>query len=463
MTASSSRAGRTGVLVLAAGKGTRMHSDKPKVLQTMLEEPMLHYVLDATADLAGKDATWTVIGHGADMVRSAVGDERTQFIEQKEQLGTGHALATAWPELKAAGVSHVLVVNGDTPRVSGSVLQGFVEKSMTFGADLAFITLTPPDAGAFGRVVRKNGRVTAIIEAKDYDESRFGPCPREINAGIYCIRAAVLDSLLPRLGNANKSGEFYITDLVEFAVADGLVVLGAEAGDDMNLLGVNTPGELVAAEEAERARIVAGWLAAGVLIHNADQVRISPRAVLEPGAELTGPLEIYGKSVLRAGSRVDSHSRMTDSSVDSGAVVRSFCHLEGATIGPDCVVGPFSRMRPGAVLEEGAHVGSFVEMKKSRLRKGAKANHLAYIGDADVGERVNIGAGVITCNYDGKNKHATVIGDDAFIGSNASLVAPVTVGAGALVGAGSVITKNVAEKTLALGRARQTELPLRKK
>ena len=454
---------RPGVLVLAAGKGTRMHSEKPKVLQRMLEEPMLHFVLEALAPLAAPERTWTVIGHGADMVRAAVGEGRTRFIEQREQLGTGHALATAWEELRAENLSHLLVINGDTPLIATETLRRFMDESVSSNSDIAFITLTPGDPAAFGRVLRTGGTIAAIVEAKDYDESLHGLCSGEINAGLYCIRTAVLDSLLPRLGNANKSGEFYITDLVEFAVADKLSVLGFEAGDDLNLLGVNTPAELLAAEEGARRRIVRRWLDAGVLIHAPDLARIGPRVILEPGAELTAPIELYGATRIHAGARLDSHSRLTDSTAMPGALIRSFCHIEEAVIGPDSIVGPFSRLRPGAVLDEGAHLGSFVEMKKSRLRKGAKANHLSYIGDTDVGERVNIGAGVITCNYDGVNKHQTTIGDDAFIGSNVALVAPVTVGAGSLVGAGSVITKNVEPNTLAIGRARQTGLPFRKK
>ena len=453
---------RLGTVVLAAGKGTRMHSDDPKVLRRMLGEPMLRYVLDALAPMSFP-LLWTVVGHKADAVRALFSAEETRFVEQKELLGTGHALQTAWPDLTAENLTHVLVVNGDTPLISLPAMRAFVQATLEGDADLAFMTLTPPDAAAFGRVQRVNGKVAAIIEAKDYDEALHGPCPREINAGIYCLRVSAVGPLLPRLGNANKSGEFYITDLVELAVAQGLNVLGIEAGDDMNLLGVNTPAELVAAEELLRDRIVRAALAFGVLVHAPDSVRVGPRAIVEPGAELTGPCELYGTSAVRRGAVVASHCYLQDTEVRPGAVVHSFCHLVGATIGENCITGPFSRMRPGTVMEEGAHVGSFVEVKKSRLGKGAKANHLSYIGDADIGAGSNIGAGVITCNYDGVNKHKTVIGQGAFIGSNVSLVAPVTVGEGAIVGAGSVITKEVPEGLLGIGRSRQVNLPHRKK
>ncbi len=453
---------RLGTVVLAAGKGTRMHSDDPKVLRRMLGEPMLRYVLDALSSIS-PSLLWTVIGHKADAVRALFGADETRFVEQKQQLGTGHALQTVWPELAAAAVTHVLVVNGDTPLITTEAMRAFVDAALREGADLAFMTLIPPDVGAFGRVVRENGKVAAIVEARDYDEGRHGPCPREINAGIYCLRVAAADALLPRLGCANKSGEFYITDLVELAVAEGLAVSGIEGGNDMNLLGVNTPAELVAAEEMLRGRIVRQALAAGVLVRAPESVRVGPRVTLEPGAELTGPCELYGASAVRRGAVVASHCYLEDTEVKTGAVVHSFCHMVGARIGGHCVAGPFSRMRPGAVLEEGAHVGSFVEIKKSRLGKGAKANHLAYIGDADIGAGSNIGAGVITCNYDGVRKHRTTVGEGAFVGSNVSLVAPVTVGKGSFVGAGSVITRDVPDGFLGIGRARQKSLARRKK
>lgn len=452
---------KLGTVILAAGKGTRMLSDNPKVMQPMLGEPMLRYVLDALSPLAAGNL-WTVIGHGAEMVTAFFGTEKTGFVVQEQQLGTGHALQTAWAEVKKSGVSHILVVNGDTPLISTDAMRAFAEKSLADKADLAFITLTLEDAGAFGRVLRKNGAVSAIIEAKDYDEAVYGPCPNEINSGIYFLRVDALEPLLPKLKNANKSGEFYITDLIEFAVAENLTVSGIEMGSDMNLLGVNTPAELVAAEELLRERLVKKALDAGALIHAPALVRIGPDAVIEGGSSVTGPCEFYKKSRVAKGACVFSHCYLENTEILSGAVVHSFCHLVGAVVGESCVAGPFSRMRPGTVLEEGAHVGSFVEVKKSRIGKGAKANHLSYIGDATIGAGTNIGAGVITCNYDGKNKHATVIGESAFVGSNVSLVAPVVVEDNAVVGAGSVITKTVPEGHLGISRARQTNLPWKK-
>lgn len=446
-----------GILVLAAGKGTRMHSDDPKVLLPMLDEPMLRYVLDALSPIAGENL-WTVIGHGAEAVRAKFPGDRTRFILQEQQLGTGHALQMAWSAVMESGISHLLVVNGDTPLISEAAMRHFAETALAEDADLAFLTLTPDDAAAFGRVVRENGAVRAIIEAKDFSEKEHGPCPKEINSGIYCLRCAAVASLLPELRNNNMSGEYYITDLVALAVARNLRVSGVCAGNDPHLLGVNTPAELVAAEELLRARLVKKALDAGAHIITPSLVRLGPDAVIEPGAGLAGPCEVYKKSRVARGARVSSHCYLEDTEILSGTVVHSFCHFVGARVGENCIVGPFARLRPGAVMEEGAHLGSYVEVKQSRLGKGAKANHLAYIGDADVGDGANIGAGVITCNYDGRNKHATLIGEGAFVGSNASLVAPVKIGDRAFVGAGSVITKDVPEENLGVSRARQNNL-----
>lgn len=448
MTASS----RVCVLVLAAGKGTRMHSDLPKVLQPLLEEPMLRYVYDALPE--GMDA-FTVIGHGAGHVRAAF-PERA-FILQAEQRGTGHALQTAMPDL--AAYTHALVVNGDTPLMPKALLEGFTSEALASGADLALVTLTPPDTASFGLVLRLQGAITAIVEAKDFDPAAHGPKPGEINAGIYCLRLEAVRDLLPRLSNANKSGEYYITDLVALAREKGLRLLGLECGDAPELLGVNSPSELVRAEELLRESIIARHLAAGALIRAAAGVRIGPDARLAPGADVTGPCEIYGKSEIGAGARVCSHCRLEDAHLAPGATLRSFSHVEGARLATGAVAGPYARLRPGTVLEEDARVGNFVEVKKARLRRGAKASHLTYIGDADVGEEANIGAGTITCNYDGKNKHQTRIGSKAFIGSNTALVAPVSIGDEALIGAGSVITKDVEAGRLALTRAPQRDLP----
>ena len=446
-------------LILAAGKGTRMHSPRPKVLQELLGEPMLAYVLGALRPLfgeaGGREVVWAVVGHGADMVAAAFPELAT--IKQEQQLGTGHALAAALPTLREQGATHVLVVNGDVPLITTDTVRRFVAEAE--GAAIAFASLSLEDAGAYGRVLRKGGDVAAIVEAKDFDSALHGPDTGEVNAGLYYLDVEAAARLLPRIGNSNKSGEYYITDLIALGLSDGLVVRGVNCGADESLLGVNSPAELARMEELLRGRIVSHLLASGVTLHTPELVRVGPFAEVAPGAEITGPCEIYGRSRVEAGARIESHCVLLDSVVRAGARIRSFSHLERAEAGESTVVGPFARLRPGALLEPDSHVGNFVELKNARLRRGAKANHLSYLGDAEIGAAANIGAGTITCNYDGKRKHRTTIGNQAFIGSNTALVAPVEVGDGALVGAGSVITKDVPAGELAVARGRQKNLP----
>lgn len=446
-------------LILAAGKGTRMHSARPKVLQELLGEPMLAYVLAALRPLYtqadGREAVWAVLGHGAEQVEAAF--PNLAAIRQEQQLGTGHALATALPTLREQGVARVLVVNGDVPLLTTDIVRRFLAEAGD--AAIAFASLSLEDAGAYGRVVRKGGDVAAIVEAKDFNPALHGPDTGEVNAGLYLLDVEAVARLLPRIGNNNKSGEYYITDLVALGLADGLCVRGVNCGADESLLGVNSPAELARMEELLRGRIVRRLLASGVTLHAPELVRVGPFAEVAPGAEITGPCEIYGRSQVETGARIESHCVLMHGVVRSGARIRSFSHLERAEAGENTVVGPFARLRPGALLEPESHVGNFVELKNARLGAGAKANHLSYLGDAEIGAGANIGAGTITCNYDGKHKHRTTIGAHAFIGSNTALVAPVEVGDGALVGAGSVITKDVPAGELAVARGRQKNLP----
>lgn len=446
-------------LILAAGKGTRMHTRKPKVLHTILGEPLLGHVVGTLRTLFD-DAIWTVIGHEAEMIRTAFAKQPMRFIEQTEQRGTGHALMVALPVLRAAGMKRVLVVNGDTPLITRATLERFVNE--TNGADVAVATLTLPSPEAYGRIVRRNGDLAAIVEAKDFDSAVHGPEPREINAGIYMLDTEVAHRLLPRLQPSAVSGEIYITDLISFAVQDKLTVRGIDCGDDPTLLGINNPAELARSEELLRTAIVQKHLDACVVLHTPQSLHIGPFVRIEPGAELFGPCEVYGHTVITADAVIESHCRITDATIAAGAHIRSFSHIEDARVGSGCLVGPYARLRPGAVMEPTSHVGNFVEMKNAHLGVGAKANHLTYLGDADIGAHSNVGAGTITCNYDGVHKHKTIIGEHAFIGSNTSLVAPVTVGAESVIGAGSVITKTVPDNTLAVARGRQTNLARRK-
>ncbi|CCO23346.1 bifunctional UDP-N-acetylglucosamine diphosphorylase/glucosamine-1-phosphate N-acetyltransferase GlmU [Maridesulfovibrio hydrothermalis] len=445
-------------LVLAGGKGTRMHSDRPKVLKNLLGESMLYYVYSALRPSLG-EAIFTIVGFGAQYVEDAFPAMKDKFVLQKEQLGTGHALQQGWDRIKSSGMEYCLVINGDTPLISEKAVSDFLEAVKEDGADLSFVTITPDDPCQFGRVLRnKAGQVTAVVEAKDYDTSLHGPVSGEVNAGIYCLKISAVDGLIDKLTNENKSGEYYITDLVDLAVDCGMNVTAVNCGNSSDLMGINNPYELAQAESALRIRIAEKLLRSGVTLHNWESVAVGPAVEIEPGAEITGPCEIYGKSRISRGAIVQSHVRILNSNVSENAEIKAYSHLEDAEVGPDCSVGPYGRLRPGAVLMEGAKVGNFVEIKKAVLGKGAKASHLTYLGDSEIGPGVNIGAGTITCNYDGKNKFKTVIGEGAFIGSNTALVAPVTVGKGALVAAGSTITKDVKDGDLAVARSRQVNI-----
>jgi bifunctional UDP-N-acetylglucosamine pyrophosphorylase/glucosamine-1-phosphate N-acetyltransferase len=394
------------------------------------------------------------------MVRDAFAGEALRFVEQTEQLGTGHALVTALPALSEAGCGRVLAINGDMPLISGELAADFLRRAE--GADMAFATLRLADPSDYGRVVRRNGRVAAIVEAKEYDPSVHGPASGEVNAGLYLFRTDLARELAPGLSRSEKSGEYYITDFVEAALRAGYETLGLECGDAPELMGVNTAEELARSEECLRGRIVRGLLRSGVVIHAPESVRVGLRARVAPGAELEGPCGIYGASRVERGASVESHCILRDAVLEAGARLRAFSHVEGARLEAGSSAGPFARLRPGAVLEENARAGNFVEMKQARLCRGAKANHLSYLGDAEVGENANVGAGTITCNYDGERKHRTVIGARAFIGSNAALVAPVRVGGDSLVGAGSVITRDVPDGDMAVARGRQRNMPRRK-
>ena len=446
-----------GALLLAGGKGTRLHSSRPKVLQTILETPLLQYVYDCF-DALSVDKIWTVVGFGHEAVREAFPDRLDGFVFQKPQLGTGHALQVAWPAIKESGLAYVLVTNGDTPFVPEEALLDLVGHALAQHADVAFLSLVLDDPGSYGRVVRKtDGSVRSIVEAKDFLCMDPGSEIHEVNSGIYLFKVETVEQLLPFLTDDNAQQEFYITQLVDLACSRGMRVVAVEEGDATALLGINTPQELVEAEDRLRPQIVDRWIENGVIIRNRDQVRIGPKVTIAPGVDITGPAEIYGLSHLGVHTRVASHCRIEDSELN-GCQVHSFSHIQGAVIEEECSVGPFARLRPQTHLESRAKVGNFVEIKKSTLGQRSKASHLTYLGDCVIGKDVNIGAGTITCNYDGKNKHQTYIEDNVFIGSNTAMVAPVTIGRASLVGAGSVVTKDVPEETLCIARAKQKNL-----
>lgn len=446
------------VLILAAGKGTRMHSCKPKVLHSLLGEPLLAYVIKA-AEPFFADSTWVVVDYKDSIVHRFCCSLPVHCIFQEQPLGTGHAVLTALPILQKAGFKRVLVINGDMPLITSHILQYIMD--MGTETDIAFATLTVTSPEAYGRVIRKGGEVSAIIEAKDFDIERYGEV-KEINTGSYYFSLASALELLPMITSKNNSQEYYLTDMIGLAVTSGYRVKGIDCGDDWHLLGVNTPLELVQAESIQHKAIIEQLLQSGVILHSPENIRVSPFSFIELGVELYGPCEIYGQSYIASGSVVHSHCYIKDSTISHDVSVHSFCHLDTATVGKGCVVGPYARLRPGAIMDEDACIGNFVEMKKARLGKGAKANHLSYLGDADIGSESNIGAGTITCNYDGIHKHETIIGKKAFIGSNTALVAPVTIGDNTLIGAGSVITKDIPNNKLSIARGIQKILPKRK-
>jgi bifunctional UDP-N-acetylglucosamine pyrophosphorylase / glucosamine-1-phosphate N-acetyltransferase len=441
-------------IILAAGKGTRMHSLRPKVMQELLGVPMIWYVHNAVSKVVGE--TLVVTGYGAQEVEGVVFEDTPLYVRQTAQLGTGHALQSVWPHLGSA--QWCLVVNGDTPMITADDLNRLIVLAQD--ADLAFLTMELDNPSGYGRVVRnRDGSVERIVEDKDFDPQTHGSPTGEVNAGHYLLNVDRVGPLLCRLDNRNRQKEYYITQLIDLAIGHGLRVEGIKGDGSTHLLGVNNPRELIHTEEMLRQQIVSSWIEKGALIRNPGAVRIGPHVILEPGAEVTGPCEIYGMSRILSGAKIDSHCWIMATILHRGAHIRSFSHLEKAEVGTGCIVGPFARLRPGAILKDDSRVGNFVEVKSSILGKGSKAGHLTYLGDSEIGEGVNIGAGTITCNYDGARKHKTVIGDDSFIGSNTALVAPVSIGKRSVVGAGSTITNDVGEDILVVARSKQKQYP----
>ncbi|MFP4213417.1 MAG: bifunctional UDP-N-acetylglucosamine diphosphorylase/glucosamine-1-phosphate N-acetyltransferase GlmU [Desulfohalobiaceae bacterium] len=451
------------VLILAAGKGTRMGSARPKVLQELLGEPMLWYVWRSVAELISQERIFVLSGYRSAEVQSIFKPGQARHVVQDEQLGTGHALLCALPQLLQTGARHCLVLNGDAPLLSSHSLSQFLDQVLEQTPDLAFMSIELQDPQGYGRVQRDDSaQVLGIVEDRDITDRRQ-ELIQEVNAGVYLLNLQSMQECLYALDNSNQQGEYYITQLVDLGLQMGKRVAAVNAGANPEFLGVNNPAELVQCEEMLRKQVVHNLLSAGAIIRNPEQVRISPKSQVEPGSEITGPAEIYGSSYLAAQSCLESHIWIKDSQIGERARIRSFSHLEQAQVGQECHVGPYARLRPGAVLRSRAKAGNYVEIKKSELAEDCKVNHLAYIGDACVGAGSNIGAGTIICNYDGKHKHQTVIGENVFVGSNSSLVAPLQIGNNALIGAGSTITRDVPQGSLSVARGKQKNLRRRTK
>lgn len=437
------------VVVLAAGKGTRMRSGLPKVLQPLAGRPLLAHVLDTVHALQAQTAV-VVAGFGADAVRAEFGDRAgLRFVLQEPQLGTGHAVQQAVPALPADGVC--LVLYGDVPLVPAGSLLALVAQARA-GA-LALLTVELADPAGYGRVLRDAaGAVRAIVEHKDATPAQRAV--RECNTGILCAPVALLRGWLGRLRSDNAQNEYYLTDVVAHAVADGVAVHATGVDDADDVLGVNDRRQLAHLERVLQRRAADRLLDQGVTL--ADPTRLEVRGALHCGRDVFIDVGCVfeGEVHLGDGVRVGPYAVLRDVRVGAGTVVHPFCHLDGASIGAGALIGPFARLRPTTALADGVHIGNFVEVKNATLGTASKANHLSYVGDAAVGARVNIGAGTIVANYDGANKHRTVIEDDAHTGSNSVLVAPITVGAGATVGAGSTVSRDVPPGKLTVARAR---------
>ncbi|MCH9694560.1 MAG: bifunctional UDP-N-acetylglucosamine diphosphorylase/glucosamine-1-phosphate N-acetyltransferase GlmU [Gammaproteobacteria bacterium] len=436
------------IIILAAGQGTRMRSNLPKVLQPLAGKPLLAHVLACAEELAADDVC-VVYGHGGEAVKAAFSGSDVRWALQAEQLGTGHAVQQAAPETPDANMA--LILAGDVPLLTSSTIQKLL--GATPPGDMAVLTVDMDNPGGYGRIIRDGGNVASIVEQKDASEEQ--KAIREINTGVILCPAAKLKGWLDALRNDNSQGEYYLTDVIAMAVADKVTVHGIKANSAEEVMGINDKKQLAEAERALQARLVDDLMAEGVGF--ADPARVDIRGKLSCGKDVFIDVNAVfeGDVILGDNVKVESNNLIRNSQLGAGTVVHSNSHIEGATTGNNCEIGPFARLRPGAELANSVKVGNFVEIKKSTVADGSKVNHLTYIGDAEIGRNVNVGAGTITCNYDGANKHKTTIGDGAFIGSGVELVAPVEVGPGATIGAGATITKPAPDNALTIERAKQ--------
>jgi bifunctional UDP-N-acetylglucosamine pyrophosphorylase / glucosamine-1-phosphate N-acetyltransferase len=447
------------IAIMAAGKGTRLKSKRPKVLHEIGGQALLLHVIAAAKTVVPAEQIYCIVGHEADRVRAAVGPTGVKFVMQEEPRGTGHALQMVKAYFALTGGTvpkHLLVLSGDVPLIRPETLVAIRELHLAEKAAMTILTAVPQDPTGYGRVLRVNKgapEVIAIVEQKSLKPEQLGA--PEINSGIYCFETQELFSKIDLLSTDNAHAEYYLTDVAAMLVADGRRVVAVKAESADEVLGANTIAEMMHLDAAIRLATAKRLMAQGVTIFRPDtcvidaQVSVGADTVIEPYVQLLGATKIGVES------RVRSYSVVQNSILGDGVMVRNGCVLDGAQVSDGAVLGPYAHLRPESRIGEGAHVGNFVETKKVTMGKGSKANHLNYLGDAVIGAGVNIGAGAITCNYDGVNKHLTTIGDGVFVGSDSTLVAPVTLEAGAYVAAGSCITEDVPAGALALGRSRQ--------
>lgn len=425
-----------------------MHSPLPKVLQPLAGKPLLQHVVDTSVQTGAEDIC-VVYGHGGDVVPAAFEGQNLRWALQAEQLGTGHAVQQAMPDTPEENLA--LILYGDVPLLRAETLTRMLDACGD--NDAAVLTVDMDDPFGYGRIIRDGGRVVRSVEEKDASEAEREIT--EINSGVIVCPAGRLNEWLGQLNDDNSQAEYYLTDVIGLAVDDGCVVHGVKADSWVEVMGINDKKQLAEAERAFQARLVDDLMTAGVGF--ADPARVDIRGKLSCGRDVYVDVNAVFEGDVSLGDnvRIESNNLVRDSQIGAGTVVHSNCHIEGATTGSDCEIGPFARLRPGAELADRVKVGNFVEIKKSTIATGSKINHLTYIGDTDIGKDVNVGAGTIVCNYDGVNKHRTTIGDNAFIGSGVELVAPVDVGAGATIGAGSTISKSAPADKLTIERARQ--------
>ncbi|KZN17297.1 MULTISPECIES: bifunctional UDP-N-acetylglucosamine diphosphorylase/glucosamine-1-phosphate N-acetyltransferase GlmU [Pseudomonas] len=439
------------IVILAAGQGTRMRSALPKVLHPVAGNSMLGHVIH-TARQLDPQRIHVVIGHGAEAVRERLAADDLNFVLQDQQLGTGHAVAQAVPFIES---DTVLILYGDVPLIEVETLQRLLK--LAAPQQLGLLTVELDDPTGYGRIVRNAaGKVTAIVEQKDANDAERAIT--EGNTGILAVPFERLGDWMSRLSNNNAQGEYYLTDVIAMAVSDGLVVATEHPHDAMEVQGANDRKQLAELERHYQLRAARRLMAQGVTLR--DPARFDVRGEVTVGRDVLIDINVIleGKVVIEDDVVIGPNCVIKDSTLRKGVVIKANSHIEGAILGEGSDAGPFARLRPGTVLEAGAHVGNFVELKNAHMGEGAKAGHLTYLGDAEIGARTNIGAGTITCNYDGANKWKTVLGEDVFIGSNNSLVAPVDISAGATTAAGSTITQNVDKAQLAVGRARQKNI-----
>lgn len=439
------------IVILAAGKGTRMHSDKPKVLHAVAGKPLLGHVVACAEQLSAHKIV-VVYGFGGQAVPQAFSDRKLLWAEQAQQLGTGHAVQQALPQLDDDGISMILL--GDVPLIEAATCQQLLQKAEH---GLVLLSVKKADPTGYGRIVRTaQGQVSAIVEHKDASQAQRAI--DEVNSGIMAMPNRWLKQWLGALGNDNSQGEYYLTDIVAMANRDGVAVDAVITDDEWQVAGINSKQDLAAVERVYQMRKALALLQAGVTL--ADPARIDIRGELTVGrdVEIDVGCIFEGRVSLGDGVKVGAYSVLRETSIGAGTQIAPYTHTDQVTVANDCRIGPYARLRPGTELANETHVGNFVELKNAQVDVGSKINHLSYVGDSTVGKHVNIGAGTITCNYDGANKFRTVIEDHAFIGSDSQLVAPITIGAGATIGAGSTITKDAPAGELTLSRGRQATI-----